>query len=349
MEQQINAPAFALDENVSRPNMRFISVLTPPVALYGVRYDGGMFRRIPETPARSTNEGVLELHADTAGGRARFVTDSPYVILHAEMPRVSKMPHFALTGSAGFDLYADGVFYGTFIPPTEMTAGYDAVLDFPNAAEREITVHFPLYSRVSAVYFGIAGNSVLRPAAPYRDIPPMVFYGSSITQGGCASRPGLAYQNVLSRMLNADHLNLGFSGSAKGEACMAEYIAGLSMSAFILDYDHNAPTPAHLAATHEAFFQTVRKANPSLPILLMSRPRATLTEDEKERLAIVSRTYENARAAGDTNVYLLTGPALMADCGDEGTVDGCHPNDLGFLSMAKAIARTLMKALGLFD
>ena len=347
MKQWKNAGAFEVPESVSRPDMRFISALTPPVAVYGVMYVDGMFRRIPETLAKRTNEGVTELHADTAGGRARFVTNSPYVILHAEMPRVSKMPHFAVTGSAGFDLYADNEYCGTFVPPMDMADGYDAVIDFPEEKRREITVHFPLYSRVSAVYFGVSATAELLPAAPYKDVPPAVFYGSSITQGGCASRPGLAYQNILSRLTGIDHVNLGFSGSAKGEACMAEYIAALPMSAFILDYDHNAPTPEHLAATHEAFFKTVRKANPTLPVLLMSRPKAVLTADEEQRLAVVRNTYNNARAAGDENVYLLTGPELMAMCGNEGTVDNCHPNDLGFVSMARALAPILSSALSI--
>ncbi len=332
---------FSVPPEARRPDTVFYSALKPPFSLHGVFFENGCFRRCPEALARRTNDGVLLLHAHTAGGRLRFITNSPFIVLRAEMHVVSRMPHFALTGSAGFDVYADNVFTHCFVPPFEISEGYTAAADLPGEAEREITLHFPLYSGVKALYIGLKKGCLLKAPAPYRTQAPVVYYGSSITQGGCASRPGLAYQNILSRRLRADHLNLGFSGSAKGEQCMAQYIAGLGMSAFVMDYDHNAPTPAHLANTHEAFFQTVRAQQPNLPVVFLSRPKYALTPEEEERLSIIRRTYENALRRGDENVYLLTGPQLTALCGNEGTVDGCHPNDLGFSSMAAALAPVL--------
>ncbi len=338
---------FIVPRDAERPGLTFYNVQEPPFAVYGLTYENGKYRRVPEALAKQTNDGVYILHANTAGGRVRFVTDSPYVALRAEMPAVCKMPHFSLTGSAGFDLYADGEYLHTFVPPYDVADGYCAAADFDCAARREITVHFPLYSDVAALYIGVKKGSLLEPAAPYSITAPILYYGSSITQGGCASRPGTAYQNLLTRWLNADHRNLGFSGSAKGEACMAEYIAAQRMSAFVLDYDHNAPTPEHLAATHEPFFLTVRAAQPTLPVIFMSRPQHTLTADGERRLEIIRKTYENALAAGDKNVYLLTGPELTALCGNEGTVDGCHPTDFGFYAMARALLPVLRRALGL--
>lgn len=337
---------FYVPTEAARPGLTFFNAQEAPFALYGVFYENGKYRRIPETLAKQTNDGVYILHANTAGGRLRFVTDSPYVVLRAAMPAVGKMPHFSLTGSAGFDLYADGVYRRTFVPPFDISDGYCAAADFESAAIREITLHFPLYSDVSELYIGIKEGSALLPAAPYRGVPPILYYGSSITQGGCASRPGTAYQNLLTRWLDTDHRNLGFSGSAKGEQCMARYIAAQEMSVFVLDYDHNAPTPEHLAATHEPFFKTVRAAQPQLPVIFMSRPQHTLSADEERRLEIIRHTYENARAEGDQNVYLLTGPELTALCGDEGTVDNCHPTDLGFYSMAAALLPVLKSILG---
>ena len=317
------------------------SVPEPPFAVHGVYYENGRFRRLPEALAAQVNQGVFLLHAHTAGGRVRFATDSPVISIHAELPYVARMPHFSLTGSAGFDLYADNEYRGTFIPPQEMTSNYESALCFPDAKLRQITIHFPLYSEVSGLWIRLENGASLLPPAPYADMPPAVYYGSSITQGGCASRPGLAYQNIVSRRLNVDHVNLGFSGSAKGEQVMAEYIAGLTMSVFVLDYDHNAESAALLAATHEPFYKTIRKAHPDIPILMLSRPKFTLAAEEEERLSVIRATYEAARAAGDENVYLLTGKDLMALAGNEGTVDGCHPNDLGFFSMAKAVGDVL--------
>ncbi len=317
------------------------STQEPPFEIRGVFFEDGKFRRIPEALASQVNQGVFLLHANTAGGRVRFATDSPVISIHAELPYVARMPHFALTASAGFDLYADNEYRGTFIPPQEMTSNYESTLCFPDAKLRQITIHFPLYSDVSGLWIRLENGASLLPPAPYADMPPAVYYGSSITQGGCASRPGLAYQNIVSRRLNVDHVNLGFSGSAKGEQVMAEYIAELDMSVFVLDYDHNAESAALLAATHEPFYKTIRKAHPDIPILMLSRPKFTLYAEEEERLSVIRATYDAARAAGDENVYLLTGKDLMALAGNEGTVDGCHPNDLGFFSMAKAVGDVL--------
>ena len=338
---------FRADSPAQPSDGRWISVQEPPFEIHGVFYENGKFRRIPESLAAQVNQGVLYLHANTAGGRVRFATDSPVISIHAEMPGIARMPHFALTGSAGFDLYADNEYRGAFVPPQEITSNYESALCFPDAKLRQITIHFPLYSDVSGLWIRLENGASLLPPAPYADLPPVVYYGSSITQGGCASRPGLAYENILSRRLNADHVNLGFSGSAKGEQVMAEYIAGLEMSAFVLDYDHNAESPALLAATHAAFFETVRKAHPTLPILMLSRPKFTLYAEEEERLSVIRATYDAARAAGDENVYLLTGKDLMALAGNEGTVDNCHPNDLGFFSMANAVGEVLQNVLRL--
>lgn len=340
---------FKVETALTKEDIMFYSVLSEPFAVHGIQFSDGKFRRLPEAVAAATNEGVHYLHANTAGGRVRFCTDSGYVAIHARMPRIEIMPHFALTGSAGFDLYIkeDGepVYTGTFQPPFDMTDGYESVLELGDKSLREITIHFPLYSEVESLHIGLAQDAALLPPSPYAHATPIVYYGSSITQGGCASRPGNAYSNMLSRRLDCDHINLGFSGSARGEDAIIEYIKGLTMSVFVYDYDHNAPDTAHLADTHERGFRAIRQAHPTLPIVLMSRPKVRLNKEEQERFAIVKSTYENALSRGDKNVYFIPGEQLMALCGNEGTVDGCHPTDLGFASIAKELGDVLAKLL----
>ena len=314
-----------------------------PFRIYGVFYENGKFRRMPEKTAKSVSEGVYYLHTNTAGGRVRFRTDSPYILTNAKMSGVDHMNHFPLVGSAGFDIYVGNRYEGSFMPPQGMKHGYESIIEFPSREMRDVTIHLPLYANVHEFSVGLAADAAVLPGSEYKDIPPVVYYGSSITQGGCASRPGNAYENILTRRLNVDHVNLGFSGSAKGEDEMTEYIAGLEMSVFVLDYDHNAPTPEHLQSTHERLFLAVREKRPDLPVIMMSRPKLRLTEDEEKRRAVVSATYENALSRGDKNVYFLDGPALMAAAGDDGTVDNCHPNDLGFFSMANAVEKVLGK------
>ena len=324
----------------------FFDVSRPPFTVHGLLRDAAGYYRIPHALAAATNDGVEFLNLNTAGGRVRFRTDATRIVLRAELRAVTRMPHFAFTGSAGFDLYADDIYRGTFVPPDDMTDGYTSALDLDAGGEREITIHFPLYSGVKRLEIGLPKGCILGKAAPYRITAPVVYYGSSITQGGCASRPGNAYQSILSRLLSCDHLNLGFSGSARGEPCMAAYIAGCRMSAFVLDYDHNAPDPAYLETTHEAFFRAVRAQQPTLPILLLSRPQPNPNQDDLLRRDIVKRTWETAVQAGDRHVYFIDGTTMLQLFGgDSGTVDNCHPNDLGFYCMAKALEPVLKAVL----
>ena len=204
----------------------------------------------------------------------------------------------------------------------------------------------PIYSNIEKLYIGIKEGSALKSAAEYAIKTPIVYYGSSITQGCCASRPGNTYQSIISRDLNCDFINLGFSGNAKGEDTIAQYIAGLNMTVFVYDYDHNAPTVEHLNDTHEKMFLTVREAHPDLPILMLSRQKYYLNDEEKKRLAAVRKTYENALARGDKNVYMIDGPDLLLECVREtALVDNCHPNDSGFVSMAHIVGNQLKEIL----
>ena len=119
------------------------------------------------------------------------------------------------------------------------------------------------------------------------------------------------------------------------------------MSAFVLDYDHNAPNPEHLANTHENFFKTVREKNPTLPIVMVSRPNTLYnTLDDAKRRQVIFKTYLNAKSAGDNNVYFVDGSSfLLSDTADTQIVDQCHPSDGGFLRMAEIIGGVLKSAI----
>lgn len=330
-------------DDISKEGLSFYDVKYAPFSVHGVMYEDDRFRRMPRKVAVTVSEAVAYLNDNTAGGRVRFVTDSDTVAINCELCAVGKMPHFALTGSVGFDVYADGRYAGTLIPPFDVTDRFEAKVAL-DGKRHEITVNFPLYSGVKGLYIGIKDGAALEAAAPYSE-PPVVFYGSSITQGGCASRAGNSYQALLSRQMGFDYINLGFSGSACGETAMALYIASLSMRAFVLDYDHNAPTVDHLRQTHKPFFDIVRAVHPDMPIVMMTRPSYHLTGEELERLAVVKETYESALAAGDGNVYFIDGRELVGKAFAEiATVDGAHPNDCGFYAMATRLQKTLKEA-----
>ena len=338
---------FAIQTSLNIDHIRFYNVQDEPFSVYGVFFENGQYRRMPEQAAKTVSNAVYRLHTNTAGGRVKFITNSPYIAIKAMMPVVGKFSHMALTGSAGFDLYVGKKeeFVSTFVPPFDISDGYESVIRFDEWEEREITVNFPLYSDVAELYIGLDENAAVKRSKGYKHKKPIVFYGSSITQGGCASHPGNSYESIVSRALRADYVNLGFSGSARAEDEIAQYIKDLDMSVFVYDYDQNAPTIEHLEKTHQRMFLTIRESNPDLPIVLMSRPKYRLNEKNAKRMAIIKKTYSDAIAAGDQNVYFIEGPSLMKYAQNDGTVDVAHPNDLGFHSMAKILIRQLKKLI----
>lgn len=330
-----------INTSIEREGLCFLDVEQSPFKIYGVFKEDGCFRRMPGTVAKSVSEGVLSLHTNAAGGRVRFITDSPYLAIKTEYVP-GKMSHFALAGSAGFDMYADqegmSKYLGTFLPPFLVTDGYESVKDFEEPGEKIITLEMPLYSTVNKLYIGVKEGSVLKAAPEYRIMKPVVFYGSSITQGGCASKPGSSYPSILSRQFGFDYINLGFSGSAKGEDAMIDYLKGLEMSMFVMDYDHNAYVMELLIDTHAKMFEAIRAAQPDLPILILPRPKYYPNKLDQERAQVIYNTYLSAKEKGDENVYFISSRELMKIVGDNGTVDNCHPTDSGFFSMACAIA-----------
>lgn len=342
---------FAVGETVNRDGLVFYDMEQEPFRIYGVQKENGMFRRLPEEVAKTVNDGVYALHANTAGGRVRFVTDSARFAIHAHIEQIPGFAHMPVTGYAGLDLYVkaedEPEYYAfTFVPPAAIQEGYESertLLD--GHKKRLITINFPLYSSLTKLYIGLEEGAVLEKAPDYTYEVPFVTYGSSITQGGCASRAGNCYQHILTRKLDSNHINLGFSGSARAEDTIIDWIKQMEMSVFIMDYDHNAPTVEHLRATHEKLFQAVRKEQPELPIIIMNRPKHRLNQEEKERLEIIRTTYRHAKEAGDEKVYLIENSALTDQIGTDGTVDNCHPNDAGFANMAAAVLPVLRTAL----
>jgi hypothetical protein len=330
----------------------FYDVRREPFSVFGLYdYKGeDAFIRIPDSVARATSDGVLRNSKHSSGGRIRFSTNSPYIVIKAELSCVVKHDHMPILGSTGMDLYidseADSIFYQSIRPGVNVTEGYTSIVRFDSAKMRKITINMPLYSGLKNVYIGISESASLGSGKKYVNDKPIVFYGSSITQGGCASRPGLCYQNIISRRRNLDFLNLGFSGSARGEETIANYMASLDMCAFVCDYDHNSSI-AELQKNHSRLYDIIREKHPNLPYIMITRPDLIHKYDDAYvRRGIVLDSYRRARAMGDEHVYFIDGEGFfMGPDADSCTVDGVHPNDIGFLKMADSIERGLLRAL----
>ena len=338
---------FVVKSNLHLEDAEYFNIKENPWCLYGLMFDD-MFRRMPKEVATKVNEGVLSLHSNTSGGRLRFITDSPYVAIVAQMPDKVHFPHMPQTGISGFDLYVDKRFYASFIPPIDRESTFSSVNSFKTSEERNITINFPLYNNVSDLYIGLKKGSSFKKADDYKQKEKIIYYGSSITQGGCASRPGLAYPAIISNELGCDYVNLGFSGSARGEEIMAEYIASLNPDIFVMDYDHNAPTEEHLKKTHEKFFKAYRKLCPNTPVVIVSAPNFKYGGylDWRARREIIKATYNNAVANGDKNVYFVDGESLWGEeHWDLCTMDCTHPNDFGHFKMAQGIMPTIRQII----
>lgn len=279
------------------------------------------------------------LAENTAGGCVRFRTNSRSLGLKLRLPgsRAALMPHMAATGSSSCDVYREDRFiYSLKGEPATSTEIHGSASLSSDGQLHDYRVNLPLYNPIVSLELSFDDDAAVEPPTPHRIAKPVAFYGSSITQGGCASRPGLSYSTILARRFDFPLINLGFSGNAKGERAIAEYIASLELSAFVLDYDHNAPSIDHLRATHRPFFELIRSRNPELPIIMTGRPDCFRT-GEDARLKVIRETYEAALASGDKQVYFIDARTLWGESEyDNCTVDGCHPNDIGFLRMADA-------------
>ena len=359
-------------------DLTFVEMPQPPFELDGFPFykENKAFCRLPVSFLPACSEGVQALAWHTAGGQLRFRTDSPVFAVRVKLLKIPAMSHMPATGSSGFDMYlgtgTSKCYWRTAIPDVRGDEYASIILDvrelsrpaadrlrfLPDSNLREITLNFPDYNGVKKLEIGLAPKSSVLPPARFSIEKPILFYGSSITQGGCCSRPGNNYIQHISRRLDAETINLGFSGNAIGEENMAELIASLELSAFVMDYDHNAPDPEHLERTHEKFFQIIRDRRPSLPVVFMSMPNTDFnpgfecTHDyasyAERRKNIIERTYLNALGKGDMNVYFIDGASLFGlKDRDACTVDSCHPNDLGFLRMADALEPVLRRALNI--
>lgn len=328
--------------------MIFHSCTQPPFSIHGLlgRREPGAFWRLPDEVIDTVSESVSQIARRASGARVRFRTNSRRIVFRMGLKTLEVAQCMPLSGSAGADVFlgtgARSRYAALIAPEHYGSRTVESVLETDGSLE-QVTVNLPRNEALDFLEIGVEDGAELLAPLPYRYRQPVVFYGSSITEGGAASRPGNAYTSLVCRNLDSDYINLGFARSAKGEQEMARFIAGLSMSVFVLDYDHNAPTPEFLRKTHRPFFQVVREAQPQLPILMLSRPNFFRNpEDAALRRQIIRETYEAARRQGDDRVYFLDGESLLpgpspSNC----TVDGIHPNDAGFMYMAQVIQPVL--------
>jgi lysophospholipase L1-like esterase len=217
--------------------------------------------------------------------------------------------------------------------------------------KREYLLYLPLYNGVESVEIGLPSGAVFEPAPDrFAGRKAILFYGTSIVQGGCASRPGMAHAAILGRMLDWPIINLGFSGNAKSEPEVAQLLAGLDPAVYVLDSLPNL-SAEETAERLEPFVKTIRAAHPKTPIVLVENVTYADSPFKQARLSkvvavnsLLKKLYDKMKSDGDAAVYYVPAGSLLGSDGED-TVDGTHPTDLGFLRMAEGMAPVLKEAL----
>lgn len=345
------------DFGVTQQDVEWINVKEGKFSLYGVFYseEEGCYKRLPKSVAEKVSPSVDVLSYNTAGGRIRFYTDSDYVAIKALIPYNGEiMRHMTLIGKYGFSVYSDQTYEGDVAPSIDaLNKSKDGTAFFASSksignGDHFIEIFLPLYGGIIDFSIGVKKGSYVKKDEGYKYEKPIVYYGSSITQGGCASRPGNDYTALISRWLDTDYINLGFSGSCKAEQPMVDYLASLDPSIFVLDYDHNAPNAEYLNKTHFNLYECIRNKHKDTPIIFISKPDCWKNNKKSDgaRRKVIIETYKKALSLGDKNVTFIDGSKLFGNFNREGcTVDACHPNDLGFYRMAKGIAPKIKNIL----
>lgn len=307
--------------------------------------------RMPEKLLERFNDNMQEIAKSTAGGLIRFKTNTEKMALYAKY--TFKREHECMSQSvdAGFDLYLvkDGEYeFAANFRPNLGDDFLDMEKLIANTGEaREYILYFPLFSWVEELKIGIEKNSVIENIET-TERKKLLFYGSSVTHGGAACRPGLTYPAILSRKLNCEMINLGYAGNCRGEEFLAKEIAKLEFNAFVMEYDHNEAKAFELNKKHERFFKIIRSSHKDIPIILMSRPDFSHSVNQKteEFKKVVFNTYSNAVESGDKNVYFVDGRKIFPNkTRSDFTSDKVHPNDMGFYLMADNLHAILKNIL----
>ena len=245
-------PNFRLSDKIPT-DTKFRSVWEEPFRIYGIAdNEKGDFCRLPRELLPQCSAGIQRLAEYLAGACIRFTTDADSLSVVWELVTSANMSHFAPCGKNGMELFEEteqGTRHVSNLLPALEDGGacriqQSSFVRLPGGLHSYV-LYLPLYNGLKTLMLGLPPQAQLLPGRTPRTEKPVVFYGSSVTQGACASKAGSCYTTLLARRLDAAQINLGFSGNAKGEEVIARYIASLDMSLFVYDYDYNTPSTVY--------------------------------------------------------------------------------------------------------
>ena len=310
------------------------------------------FDRLPSSAESSVASSVWNLSRDSAGMLVRFKTDATAIHVHYKVTKSSLgMPHMPATGVSGVDLYArdsDGKWKWVQVTKPATQEVKAEIISGLAPGNREYAAYLPLYNGVEFMSIGVPKGSKFEGLAP-RD-KPIVFYGTSITHGACASRPGIVHTGILGRRLDMPVVNLGFSGNGRMDKEVGDYLVQIDAAAYVIDCLPNMG-PADVAAKCIPLVRQLKAAKPDTPVVLVEDRRFTndwiLPEKKKfhtDNHAALRAAFEQLKKDGVDQLYYIPGDSLYGD-DTEGATDASHANDLGFMRQAEVFEPILRQAL----
>lgn len=314
------------------------------------------YERLPVHLRSVTRPPVWELGKNTAGLYLRFSSNTTSVGLKWTLYQNRIMNHMTPTGIKGFDLYClqngKWEFVNSARPDTNSMENIATIISHMQSDEKEFMLYFPLYDGVTSLEIGIDSTATL--AFPKQETTdnrkPVICYGTSILQGGCASRPGMAHTSILARWLGYEFINLGFSGNGQLDYEIAELIAGKEASLIILDFMPNVNV-TQIEEKMERFYNIIRKKAPGTPILFIENPvfpqarfDTSMYRVVKEKNEALHKAFARLLKNGEQDIYLIPSAGMIGTDG-EATVDGIHFTDLGFLRYAEYLYPILKEHL----
>ena len=312
------------------------------------RYD-----RLPASYKDIVREEVWELSKSSTGLSIRFITNSSIIKIKWEILNDLKMDHMPETGIKGVDLYfrnKDKWQYLNTGRPKGKLNEYTLVENM-TVEKREYKVYLPLYDGVANIEIGINSSSFI--IVPEQNLEkPIIFYGTSITQGGCASRPGMAHTNIINRKLDRDIINFGFSGNGKMEEPLAKLISEFDAEIYVIECLPNMLSPQNITERTIPLIDTIREKNPNASIILVDLFKSTFSVLDKKVLEwgkgmdnALKIEYQKMIDLGYDNLFYFDSLKALGD-DQEGTVDGVHFTDVGFIRYADFLIKKF-KELGL--
>ncbi|MDR0988324.1 MAG: SGNH/GDSL hydrolase family protein [Prevotellaceae bacterium] len=311
------------------------------------------YERLPASYEQISRKPLWDLGRNSAGLAVRFRSNSTQIVARWTVRSNFGMNHMTATGVKGLDLYClqEGKWHFAGSGRPQGRENRSTLVRNMETGEREYLLFLSLYDGVTKLEIGVDSLSTLEQ--PAVDLPvrekPLVFYGTSILQGGCATRPGMAHTNILERWFNRECINLGFSGNALLDLEIAELMAGVpDPSMFILDFVPNA-TVEQMRERAVQFYDILRAKHPHTPILFVEDPRfpharfdQKIALEIKEKNEEVAAVFETLKKRGEKNIYFLSSKDMLGSDG-EATVDGVHLTDLGFMRYAELLYPLIKK------